>query len=120
MSVLVIDDMRSIQLVIRQMLRALGHRATAVSSGAEALESPDLGLFDLVLIDENMPGLTGVQTAAAMVRLFPDRPFGLILMSGDNSTERAMQSPHIDGFLAKPFSLEALTEELERWQSALA
>ena len=39
-----------------------GYKITPVNSGADALEEIDHNLFDLVFLDENMPGMSGLET----------------------------------------------------------
>ena len=43
-------------------LTAKGYNITPVNSGADALEQIDHNPFDLVFLDENMPGMTGLET----------------------------------------------------------
>lgn len=60
LDILVAEDNRTNQLVVRKILENAGHTATIVSNGQQALESLNEKSFDLALMDINMPVLNGV------------------------------------------------------------
>lgn len=60
--VLHVDDDPMNLRVVQEILTAFGHHAVMASSGAEALDRLELELFDVVLMDIHMPGMTGVDT----------------------------------------------------------
>ena len=63
-SILVVDDQDGIRQFQRQALEQAGYQVTEASSGLEALALLEQGrLFDLVIADIAMPGLTGVEMA---------------------------------------------------------
>jgi signal transduction histidine kinase/ActR/RegA family two-component response regulator len=61
LSVLAVDDNAVNLLVLEQLLTTLGHGFAKASSGAEALELLDAQAFDLVLMDIQMPGMSGIE-----------------------------------------------------------
>jgi CheY-like chemotaxis protein len=65
LEVLVVDDVHSNREIIGEMLRLLGHRAQLAASGEEALAMGRRRAFDLVLMDLNMSGIGGRDTANA-------------------------------------------------------
>jgi PAS domain S-box-containing protein len=83
--VLVVDDEEAIVRVMRSSLSNLGYNVTACTESVLALEtfrsSPDL--FDLVITDQAMPGLTGNQLAREINTIRADLP--IIVCSGNNS-----------------------------------
>ena len=61
---LVADDEPDIRLMLRTVLRTQGWKVEEVSSGDEALaRCHSGGLFDAVILDQKMPGLSGAETA---------------------------------------------------------
>ena len=58
---LAVDDNAVNLLVLDQLLASFGHEVAKASSGAEALEAMGTRRFDLVLLDIQMPGMTGVE-----------------------------------------------------------
>jgi signal transduction histidine kinase/CheY-like chemotaxis protein len=61
LQILAVDDNAVNLLVLDQLLSSFGHEVAKASSGAEALEALAERAFDLVLLDIQMPGMTGVE-----------------------------------------------------------
>jgi two-component system cell cycle sensor histidine kinase/response regulator CckA len=80
--VLVVDDDAPVATVTQRVLERSGYRVTMRTSSAEALAlvRDDPAQFDLLLTDQTMPQLTGMQLAGAVHALRPDLP--IILTSG--------------------------------------
>ena len=79
--VLVVDDDALVLMNTVEMLEDLGHTVVSASSGREALDLYRRdGAFDLVMTDQAMPQMTGVQFATQLRDLAPDLP--IILASG--------------------------------------
>jgi DNA-binding response OmpR family regulator len=115
--ILVIDDENNIRLMVRLALQAASHQVEAASDGTEGLDKFAQGEdFDLVLLDQRMPGLDGLQVLREMrqrnasARVIMITAFGTI----DLATE-AIQAGAVD-FLRKPFTTEVLRSAV---QSAL-
>jgi two-component system sensor histidine kinase/response regulator len=103
---LVVDDNAHNREILYQHLRTWGMEVTAVDSGPEALQAlqaagPDA--FDLALLDDEMPGMGGLQVADAIRR---DRRFErlqlIMLSSRDMSDNAAAASRLSAGILPKP------------------
>jgi two-component system NtrC family sensor kinase len=115
-NVLVVDDEEPVLQLISRLLRDLGHRSLATTSGEVALESLSRESFDLVLTDVRMPGLNGFDLAAAIRRHDPDLGERVIFITGDTispATRNQLEqsgNPH----LAKPFSIDQLEATLQQ------
>jgi two-component system cell cycle sensor histidine kinase/response regulator CckA len=109
-SILVVDDQDGIRQFQRQALEHAGYQVTEASSGLEALALLGQGrLFDLVIADIAMPGLTGVEMAGSIRTAFPDQK--ILYVTGQ--LDRLMDARSLwqgEAFLEKPFSLAALRE----------
>jgi signal transduction histidine kinase/ActR/RegA family two-component response regulator len=68
LSVLVAEDLELNQVVIKRFLEKLGHRATVVSDGRQAVEYWEEGNFDLILMDIQMPVMNGLEAVQAIRR----------------------------------------------------
>jgi CheY-like chemotaxis protein len=66
MKVLVIDDQPLLRDVLTEFLEVLGHEADLVADGREGLARFDPSVHQIVLTDFLMPGLTGLEVAAAI------------------------------------------------------
>ena len=64
LQVLVVDDVDTNRDIVGRMLRQQGHRVCEVSCGEDALAQGRAHVFDLVLMDVRMPGLSGADTVA--------------------------------------------------------
>ncbi|MGB3465283.1 MAG: response regulator, partial [Cyclobacteriaceae bacterium] len=58
-----------------------GYEVTPVNSGADALQEIDHGTFDVVFLDENMPGMSGLETLNYIKSTHPNIPVVMITKS---------------------------------------
>jgi CheY-like chemotaxis protein len=115
-SVLLVDDDPLVLASTTPMLEDLGHSVLAASSGQQALEILRAGAkVDLVVTDQAMPGMTGLQLASQLQQLHPKVPLLLISGYADHSELSAA------GFLLlyKPFSQNALEAAVQSSLSEL-
>ena len=107
--ILIVDDQAIMCEMLRDMVDRLGYRSEVVASGEAAIdclrectEDP----FALVLTDQNMGRLGGIEFAAQACEDFPDLPF--ILFSGERREDIGDLHPSIKAFIQKPVSKENL------------
>lgn len=107
--ILVVDDIATNRLVAATYLRGMQVRVDEVESGNAALQSISAHRPDLVLLDLHMPGLSGIETLAA-IRALPGPHLPVVAMTADASAaDRALyMSAGLDGYLTKPLTMEAL------------
>ncbi len=104
--ILFIDDEKILTEMAGSMLERLGYTVTAHTSSLEALatfiDQPDA--FDLVITDQTMPGMTGLDLSRRMLQIRPDLP--IILCTGYSSqvSEEKARSAGIRGFALKPLA----------------
>ncbi len=105
--ILLVDDEDVIVNASTRMLERLGYQVTATSSSFQALElfQTRAADFDLVLTDQTMPDLTGLQLAEAILAIRPGIP--VVLMSGFNelSSTATAQAAGIQYYLDKPIRM---------------
>jgi signal transduction histidine kinase/CheY-like chemotaxis protein len=113
MYILVADDNSVNQMLAQRLLIRHGHRVKVVATGQAAIEAWQHEKFDLILMDDQMPGMDGVETVRRIRELerVQNRNRTSIVavtasaMKGDR--ERFLAAD-MDGHLAKPFSPEEL------------
>lgn len=114
--ILFVDDEEIVASVIKRSLERLGYQITTRSSGADALETfrARTKEFDLVIADQIMPQMTGVQLARELLRLRPDLP--IILMSGfsERITPELIKATGIREFIMKPVVAGDLSQAIQR------
>jgi len=104
LSLLLVDDERTLRETCRSILTGLGYRVEAVSNGDEALRLLQRRTFDIVLTDLYLPDVGGIELCEAAVERSPDTI--VIVMTGNPSVAsnvEALRGGAWD-YLPKPFS----------------
>ncbi len=116
-SILVVDDNEVGRALASKVLQRLGYEVTQASDGAEALQRMDGASFDAILMDCQMPGMTGYEVAAEIRRQEPwpgaNRIVAVTAHALGDERERCLAAGMND-YLAKPFLPEQLAEVLAR------
>lgn len=110
------DNVVNQQLIVR-MLRKIGHSVETVGNGAEALESLRHKLYDVVLMDVQMPVMDGLDASRRIHRSLSaaDRPYIIALTANAMSEDRdACLAAGMDDYLRKPLRGVDLAEALDR------
>ena len=118
--ILLVEDNTTNKTVVLKILEKLGYNADTVSNGTEALDALKRRLYDLVLMDIQMPGMDGFKATRAIrnssLSIFnPDVPIIAMTahaMKGDK--EKCLQAG-MDDYLSKPIRPEELAAVIERW-----
>ena len=114
--ILLADDNLTNQQVTRRLLAGLGQRADVAASGIEVLEALDRQPYDLVLMDVQMPAMSGAEaTRAIRTRWPPERqPRIAAITAYASEAQRAwLLDNGMDDYLAKPVRLEELARVLQ-------
>ena len=113
--VLVLDDERSIRLLLEKWLRVAGFEPVIASTGEEAVALVREASFDAVLCDHRMAGMNGTEVFQAVVAIRPELERRFVFMSGDvlNPQLREFVQAHGVGLLAKPFDLATVQRTLD-------
>jgi signal transduction histidine kinase/AmiR/NasT family two-component response regulator len=117
LKVLVAEDDRINQMVIRAMLERVGHRVIIAENGREALRMAGQERFDVVLMDVMMPVLDGLETTRRL-RASPNNghlPILALTADPGDDNRRACTAAGMDAFIAKPVRLPQLEAELQRF-----
>lgn len=114
MRVLIIDDEADQRATLGLLLRTLGHEVAAAADGPSGLALASAFQPEVVLLDFQMPVMSGFETAAAL-RLAPaSRPMRLVLMTGSaRATSDDAMGAGFDAFLRKPASAAAILRAME-------
>ncbi|MCA9655973.1 MAG: response regulator [Myxococcales bacterium] len=121
--VLLVEDSRLNQLVVRAMLDRLGIEMVAASDGEHALSLLDGERFDLVLMDVQMPVMDGHETTRRLRALEqatgrPRTPVMALTGNARPEDREACVASGMDDLVAKPFEVAVLHEVLVRWLAA--
>ncbi len=117
--VLVVEDAAVNAMLLERQLERLGCEVVLAPSGPEALVLMEQVTLDLVLMDWRLPGQDGLETTRVWRAREHGRETHLPIVALTASTaERAAEQAEeagMDGFLAKPVSLDALAAVVNRW-----
>jgi len=111
------DNMVNQKVALRQLYN-LGYKAEAVPNGIELLKRMETAIFDLILMDCQMPEMDGfAATGEIRRREGPNRHTIIIAMTANafEGDDANCISAGMDDYLSKPFKSEALRLKLERW-----
>jgi len=106
------------RLYATRLLERLGHRVTEVEDGKAALEAWGQELYDLILMDVQMPGMDGIAATSAirMQEKAVDRYTPIIALTAHALTgDRGKLLEYgFDGYVPKPIDVECLMSEVDR------
>jgi len=83
-------------------LEQKGYQVTAVNSGNEAIDEVKQAYFDIVFLDENMPGISGLETLKEIKNLRPEIPIVMITKSEEEFIMEEAIGSQIADYLIKP------------------
>jgi len=110
--ILVVDDELLLVRINQRVLEDYGYTVTGVTDSKQALElvRSDPGRFDLLVTDQTMPGLTGIELARAVRERVPDMP--VILCTGHSAVASADEvlAMGIRRYLHKPIPADDLVQ----------
>ncbi len=86
MKILVVDDEKIARVTLTQILRLEGYTVHSVESGEMALEALRQEPFDLVIVDLQMPGISGLDVLRNTVQEFPGVRFIILTAYGSMDT----------------------------------
>jgi CheY-like chemotaxis protein len=115
--VMVVDDLPSNLLVAQGLLSPYQVRTVACQSGREAVDLARASSFDLVFMDHMMPGMDGLEAAAAIRALAGREEMPIIALTANavsGMREMFLQNGFCD-FLSKPIAVQALETILKKW-----
>ena len=124
LNILIAEDNRVNQVLMRRLLEKRGHKVTIAETGKAVLTAWESQAFDLILMDVQMPELDGFEATAeirrreaAGKRRIPIVALTAHAMAGDR--DRCLASG-MDAYLTKPIDPKVLDETLEQYRRKVA
>jgi DNA-binding NtrC family response regulator len=107
-TILVVDDEQKIRLILTRILKDEGFTVQEASSGEAAVENVDNFLPDLILMDQNMPGMNGIETMEEIKSRHPE--ITVIILTAFGSIPLAVEAIKKGAYdyLSKPFDNDEL------------
>jgi len=115
--ILVADDSEINRELAMELLKTRGHSTLGVSDGHQVIEALKKQRFDVVLMDEEMPEMGGLEATRAIrkAELSSGQHQAIIGLTGNATKEDEEEclKAGMDGFLSKPFDMHKLFQTLE-------
>lgn len=105
--VLIVDDQPGIRALLGEVVADIGYRVLLARTGQEALDllsrQPDL-----ILLDMNMPGMSGLETLGEVRTRTPDLP--VLMITGTEEQDKLAEATAlgVKGCIQKPFDITTL------------
>lgn len=116
--ILLVEDNPISQNLELKILREVGYEVEAVSSGQEAIDSAESGIFDLVLMDVEMLDMDGL-TATKKIREIPGRigkiPIIAVTAHSSMKDREKCLAAGMDDYIAKPINIHFLKLTIDQW-----
>ena len=108
--ILVVDDELSMREFLSILLTREGYEVTVAGSAEKAMQIMDSVLFDLVLSDVNMPGLSGIDLLAHIKDKSPET--SVLMLTAFSAAEQAVEAMKLGAYdyICKPFKIEELKQ----------
>lgn len=108
--VMVVDDSATQRAVISEYLKPLEAEVILMASGQEALGALDEHNPDLIILDVEMPGLSGFETCKAMRGFLQEQWIPIVYLTASNNSDSLVEGLQVggDAFLSKPVQADVL------------
>jgi len=108
--ILVVDDELSMREFLSILLEREGYDVSVAGSAVDALRLMESALFDLVLSDVNMPGLSGIELLARIKEKSPET--AVLMLTAFSTAEQAVEAMKLGAYdyLCKPFKNDELKQ----------
>ncbi len=120
--ILIVDDEGTIRRALHMTLSRLGFTVMEAARGEEALSLVRTTSFHAVLLDINMPGMSGIETCKALRRFSSRLPILMLTVRDSESDKVEALEEGADDYITKPFQLRELTARIRaamRWADPL-
>jgi two-component system chemotaxis response regulator CheY len=117
MRALIIDDSRAMRALLGRILSELGFEVAEAGDGREGLEALRThGIPDVALVDWNMPQMSGIEFVEAVRAVRDYDAMRLVMVTTETEMTRVVKAlgAGLDAYVMKPFTKEAVVEQLER------
>jgi len=115
--VLVAEDNKVNQLLIRKMLKHYGHEVELVGNGQLAVDKIQAGLYDMVLMDLQMPVMDGLTATKAIRKLggkVGDIPIFALTADVLTQGRESLGAMGLTGYLTKPINWDELSDKINQ------
>lgn len=107
--IIITDDDRGIQDVLRTMLEHKGYEVTIFDDGTPLLDG-GFPIPDLFILDKQLPGVDGLDVCRFLKAQDATRHIPVLMLSASPQHRSEVEAACVDSFLEKPFKMKKLRE----------
>ncbi|MGR9052204.1 MAG: response regulator [Gammaproteobacteria bacterium] len=116
-SALIVDDNTAARKLLRSVLAGLGRRIMVfeAAGGPDALHQVKTGLYDIIFLDIEMPGMDGFEVLQEILAEVPEQ--FVVIVSANATIENVKKSVSLGGkgFIAKPYTIAKVTGVIDKY-----
>ncbi len=111
-SILILDDEQEIRESLEQLLKLEGYNPDSATTAEDGLKKVEERVYDLILLDINLPGQSGFEVLKSIKRGSPDT--GVIMITAYDSSQMAFQASKegAESYITKPWDNDKLLVEI--------
>ncbi|MFH1355231.1 MAG: response regulator, partial [Candidatus Omnitrophota bacterium] len=113
-TILLIEDEADLVQLIKFRLQTRGYEVVAAYDGIEALEKLNEVSPDLIILDINLPKMSGIEFYNKISTPHGHSKYPVLVLTARRDLEMTFKNIEADGFMAKPFEIDQLIIEIER------
>jgi signal transduction histidine kinase/ligand-binding sensor domain-containing protein/DNA-binding response OmpR family regulator len=114
--ILIAEDNGVNQKLAQRVLQKLGYRSEIVANGQEAVHAVTLNIYDVVLMDVQMPEMDGLEATRIIRSSAISQPLIIAMTANAIAGDRDICiQAGMDDYISKPMKLEILISTLEKW-----
>lgn len=116
---LLAEDNRVNQMVAKALLKKEGIEVIIANDGIEAIDIYEKDVFDLILMDINMPRMGGIEATQKLQKIMKKQgkktPIIALTANAMQGAKEEYMKQGMDDYLTKPIELPELTKQLDKW-----
>jgi len=113
-NILIVEDEADLLEILKFRLKADGYGVTTASDGIEALEKLNEVKPDLIILDINLPRMSGIEFYNKITTGHGQTRYPVLVLTARANLEETFKEVEADGFMPKPFEIDELIKEVER------
>ena len=115
-SILAVDDSPSIRLMVAHTIRSAGYHVVEAADGDEAMHAAEQCAFDMIVTDQNMPGMDGLTLISALRKRPQYLKTPIIVLTTEMSEDMKLKGRQAGatGWMVKPFHPDTLLNVVKR------
>nr|WP_159063839.1 ATP-binding protein [Thaumasiovibrio occultus] len=118
LNVLLVEDMKTNQMIFNLMISKLGISPAIAENGEEALLACEASNYDLIFMDNRMPIMDGITATKTLRSQGYPRPIVALTASTTRTEREACMEAGVDDILCKPYQFEELRQIVAKWAEA--